>query len=33
MKGRSVVPNRVWRGTITANERGEGEGGDHRNVK
>lgn len=28
MKGRSVVPNRVWRGTITANEGGgEGERG------
>ena len=24
MKGRSVVPNRVWRGTITANEGGGG---------
>ena len=24
MKGRSVVPNRVWRGTITANEGGKG---------
>ena len=27
MKGRSVVPNRVWRGTITANEGGRGKGG------
>ena len=27
MKGRSVVPNRAWRGTITANEGGRGKGG------